>query len=155
MSKLSFKKIALVASLLCLPATASFASVLNVGVGQEKNFSVSCKSGNFVGVVEGVVGRHYYTGKYVHTKRYKITRLNGQSGGNKANINLTSGQAPAATRSNTVNSPDSMIQDGKWHDLRLTRSNMGVGNSRAEVYYQFIFDKSGTDPKCWSSSVYF
>lgn len=156
MSMLSLKKLAVVVSLACLPAAASFATTLSVGVGQQKPFSLTCKSGNFIGVVEGVVGRHFYAGKYVHTKRYKITRYNGQSGGNKANVNLSAGRSPNWSAHGTTSySPDRMIQDGKWHDLHLVRQNLAVGDAQVEVDYQFIFDKSGTDPRCWTRSVYF
>lgn len=157
MSKLSLKKLALVASLVCLPVTASFATTLTVGVGQQKAFTLSCKSGNFTGVVEGVVGNHFQVGKYVHTTRYKITRSNGQGGGNKANINLSAGKAPHYVGDGGVaKSPDSMKQDGNWHNLNLVRSNMGLGSStKGEAYYEFVFDKSGSDPRCSTSSIYY
>lgn len=69
MSTFSLKKLAVAASLVCLPATASFVTTLSVDVGQQKPFSLSCKDkdGNFFGVVEGVVGNHFKTGKWVHT----------------------------------------------------------------------------------------
>ena len=156
MSKFSFRKLVVVASLVCLPVTASFATNLNVGVGQSKTFSLSCKSGNFTGIVEGVVGNHYQAGKWVHTTRYKITRSNGQKGGNKANINLYAGKAPHFVGDGGSKSPDSMKQDGNWHNITLQRGNMGLGASlKGEAYFQFVFDKSLADPDCYTSSVYF
>ncbi|WP_321837382.1 hypothetical protein [Pseudomonas kulmbachensis] len=157
MSKLSLKKLAVVMSLVCLPAAASFATTLTVGVGQEKTFSLTCKSGNFVGVAQGKVGNHFQTGKWAHVTSYKITRLNGQSGGNKANVNLYASPAPNFGRSEHRDpSKDSMIQDGKLHNVLLKRSNMGlVSSKKGELYVEFVFDKSGPDPRCATSSVYF
>lgn len=156
MSKLSLKKLAVVMSLVCLPATASFATTLSVGVGQEKTFSLTCKSGNFVGVAEGKVGNHFQAGRWVHLTSYKITRLNGQKGGNKANVNLYASPAPNFIRNeHRAPSRDSMIQDGKWHSVALTRSNFVVASKKGELVVEFVFDKSGTDPRCYTSSVYF
>lgn len=150
----SIKKTLLVASLVCLPAAASYAADHHIPPGQQVPFSLSCSSGNFTGVVEGVMGNHFQVGKWVHTTRYKITRSNGQSGGNKANINLYAAKSPNYGEGK-ASSPDSMKQDGNWHDLNLTRQNMGVGSAEVELYYEFIFDKSGSDPRCSTRSKTF
>lgn len=148
-------KALVVVSLVCLPVAVSIAREIPVSVGNNYDFSLTCKTGNFIGVVEGTAGRHFQTGKWVQTNRYKITRINGQSGGNKANVNLSAGKAPNFDRGNMVYSPDRMIQDGKWHDLKLMRQNLAAGNSKVEASYEFIFDKSGYDPSCWTESLSF
>lgn len=155
MFSVRMKKTFAVVSLVLLPVAASVARDIPVSVGNNHDFSLTCKSGNFTGVVEGTAGRHAQAGKWVQTKRYKITRINGQKGGNKANVNLSAGKAPNFSRDNVVYSPDRMIQDGQWHDLNLTRHNLAAGSSRVEAAYEFIFDKSGSDPRCWTDSVTF
>ena len=151
----SIKKSLAVGFLVCTFVELSVARDIPVGIGKNHDFTLTCKAGNFTGVIEGTAGRHFQTGKWVHTKRYKITRINGQSGGNKANVNLSAGKAPNFDRGNMVYSPDRMIQDGKWHDLNLVRQNLAVGNARVEAFYEFIFDKSGPDPRCWTEAIRF
>jgi hypothetical protein len=99
---------------------------------------VSCSAGNFTGYAE--VATTASNGTISATlKQYRIQKHAGQSGGNKANVNLTVGQF-------TVKSADRMMQDGAWHWLGL--------NASAHDYVggvQFIFDKSGADPRCNAS----
>ncbi|WP_426624437.1 hypothetical protein ACPPVW_18825 [Leifsonia sp. McL0607] len=95
---------------------------------------------------------------------YRITRSNGQAGGNKANVNLffwveRGGVGPEVQKS--VWSADAMIQDGAWHNLGISgtianvpiqlkplysSSGYAVLSGVAEV--KFVFDKSGSDPSC-------
>lgn len=84
-------------------------------------------------------------GSYFQVEKYKITRFNGQSGGNKANLNIYMGHP--SDLSFAAFSPDSLRQDGQWHNLNL-RVNF-PGNATA-VKFKFIFDKSGSDPSCES-----
>ena len=76
------------------------------------------------------------------TVQYRITRLNGQSGGNKANINLYLYNEPSQWRHN---SPDSMWQDGQWHNYPNARASLRDWGW-ITVVVRFIFDKSGDDP---------
>ena len=54
-----------------------------------------------------------------------------------------------------VYSTNNMIQDGQWHELGLNRTNMGIGDAKAETSYEFAFDKSGADPTCWTERLGF
>ena len=99
----SIKKALAVGFLVCTFVEVSVARDIPVGIGKNHDFTLTCKAGNFIGVIEGTAGRHFQTGKWVHTKRYKITRINGQSGGNKANVNLSAGKArPSASNRVTL-----------------------------------------------------
>ena len=97
---------------------------------------------NFRGYVVG----HTVTspqGSYFQVEKYKITRSNGQSGGNKANLNIYMGH-PSDLNFAAL-SPDNLKQDSQWHNLNL-RVNFPAGAT--VVKFQFIFDKSGSDPSC-------
>lgn len=155
MVSLTMRKILTAAFLICLPVTSTLAREIPVSVGKNYDFTLTCRVGNFIGVVEGAAGNNYYIGKWVDTKRYKITRINGQKGGNKANVNLNAGKAPSFSRDNVVYSPNRMIQDGNWHDLRLSRMYFADRNTRSATSYEFIFDKSGRDPSCWTEVLNF
>jgi hypothetical protein len=74
--------------------------------------------------------------------QYRITRLNGQSGGNKANVNLYLCNEPSDW---WHNSPDSMWQDGQWHNYPNARASLRDWGW-ITVVVRFIFDKSGDDP---------
>ncbi|WP_066514309.1 hypothetical protein [Curtobacterium ammoniigenes] len=103
--------------------------------------TVSCSAGNFTGTAELRVSSPASDGSTTtgSVLRYRIQKHNGQQGGNKANINLFVG-------GNSAKSPDRMIQDGNWHTLDLWTAG---NSSRGEI--QFIFDKSGSDPRCSTS----
>lgn len=112
---------------------------------------VSCTNGNFKGEAEVRVDRNATTGAFgVDVLKYRITRSNGQGGGSKANVNL-SGYYYVDSKKHTSDSKssDSMKQDGAWHALSLRV----VGTPRPDrnatgSNVQFVFDKSGSDPKC-------
>jgi len=125
----------------------------------------SCTTGNFKGEVEtttqftpGGNGGEWKT----TVNRYRITRLNGQSGGNKANVDLSFGVNRVGFGNlvnRAANSPDAMIQDGQWHTLNTSGTIQDVpllhnrsGNIydplEASIAVKFTFDKSGADPSC-------
>jgi hypothetical protein len=118
---------------------------------------VSCDAANFRGTAE-VKWRWRDDGSDwkafdARMVRYKIDKLQGQSGGNKANINLgldTYYNGNEHTGYGWLNSPDAMKQDGQWHsDTILGKSGHTSrldGSAKASV--EFIFDRSGTDPRC-------
>jgi hypothetical protein len=75
------------------------------------------------------------------TSQYRITRLNGQGGGNKANLNLWVFGLSIWYDA----SLDALWQDGDWHSYNRGGSiTSQAGN--AWITAQFIFDKSGGDP---------
>lgn len=113
--------------------------------------NLSCTKGNFTGEVEVSWGRQYHPilGPIfvMQTHRYRITKRNGQQGGNKANLNI-------GTRTNQhsgswagARSPDNLVQNGQWYPLNIRNQDTRVAN-----YYfsevEFVFDKTGKDPKC-------
>ncbi|HEX5753727.1 MAG TPA: hypothetical protein VFZ09_46490 [Archangium sp.] len=128
----------------------------------------SCTVGNFKGEMEVTTT---FTprgsgGDWTTTvNRYRITRLNGQSGGNKANVDLSFyvnrvGLGPLVRKD--AYSPDAMIQDGQWHDLGLSgtiqdvpllysRSATSYDPLQSSVFVKFTFDKSGGDPSCMTA----
>lgn len=76
------------------------------------------------------------------TDRYMIT---GDINRRKANINVE--VTGNVTGSYVLNSPDSMRQDGVWHDW-LTEKNFSIGSSTAiTVKVAFIFDMDGPDDR--------
>lgn len=145
MRKLSINSLLLSLSLACLPLvshadTSAKSDTLRM---PSKPFSASCSSGNFTGEYKG----HYFdygSSKSVYVKQYKITKRNGQSGGNKANVNTTIANY-MGSGSKTFKSPDSMKQDGNWHDLNVSYHAPWAST---QVLVEFIFDKSGSDPRC-------
>ncbi|WP_415773513.1 hypothetical protein [Pseudomonas sp. LB3P38] len=84
----------------------------------------------------------------LHTSQYRITKFNGQSGGNKANLNLflMSGELWGNA------SPDAMWQDGDWHSY--VRGGSVLALPTVYVIAEFIFDKSGNDPSAGDIRVY-
>ncbi|MFJ4225704.1 hypothetical protein [Microbacterium sp. NPDC089695] len=111
---------------------------------------ISCSSGNFRG--EAVV--KFYSHELVQVSDYRIIKLNGQSGGSKANVNTTIwGESLSGYYSSfSKDSPDAMKQDGVWRPLG--HSAFRKLNSWLDVEVQFIFDKSGSDPRCTASTGY-
>lgn len=79
--------------------------------------------------------------------RYRITRSNGQSGGNKCNINCSLVSAPSYA-GDTIHSPDSMWSDGVWHNwyvkLVITPHPFDTVVASGAT---FIFDQAGNDPR--------
>lgn len=111
-------------------------------------FSVSCSNGNFTGEAKGVY-YNYGSNKSVYLQEYRITRQNNQSGGNKANVNLVVANF-LGSGSKEEKSPDSMKQDGQWHSQSL--AIMYAPWSSAQIRVEFIFDRSGSDPRCTGRS---
>ncbi|WP_434561547.1 hypothetical protein [Pseudomonas sp. Z4-20] len=102
--------------------------------------TLTVNKGNFRGEL---TFQYSFVGGYFDFKtlQYRITRFNGQSGGNKANINLHLWNEPSDWRSN---SPDAMWQDGKWHNYEREANLREWG--WITVWAEFIFDKGGGDP---------
>jgi len=98
----------------------------------EHGFQVTCEAGNFRGTVVGEI-TGYRPSRHIGVLGYRIEKLNGQQGGNKANVNLHA--------NSDKKSGDDLIQDGGWHDIRLVEF---AGPADVEI----IFDKSGSDPRC-------
>lgn len=89
---------------------------------------------------------------------YKFTRKNGQSGGNKANLDfhVVGYHRDKTDYSLWKNSPDNLRQDGEWHDLDtgiLTQPWWG-NSERIDVELEFTFDKSGGDPQSYDKRVF-
>jgi len=144
--KLSVTSLCLSLSLACLPLTSNAALPAQSDSAKMPSypFSLSCSKDNFTGEVRG----HYYNygsnGRSVYVDQYKITKRNGQSGGNKANVNTTIADANGGG-SKSFKSPDSMKQDGQWHDLGDFWHSPWTAT---QVRVEFVFDKSGKDPRC-------
>ena len=117
---------------------------------KEIPFQWSCKpsSGKFLGEVRG----HYYMGaggpESIYAMDYKITKLNGQSGGNKANLKMGHSKVPMLGWENQIKSNDDLKQDGQWHQLSKILAKYFNGRDNIEVGFEFVFDKSGADPSC-------
>lgn len=111
----------------------------------------SCSNGKFFGEAEYSVYRDSATGGFgVTVSKYRITRSSGQSGGNKANVKLDGYYYINSTKNDVKHhSSDSMKQDGQWHALALNIGGTPRPSSGAKgASLEFVFDKSGTDPKC-------
>lgn len=124
-----------------------------VQAGQVRGRKIyTCTKGNFRGEVEVSYGLETRPGYYgtqfaMRTHRYRIIKSNGQQGGNKANINIGARTNQHSGSWMTARSPDSMIQNGQWYDLNITSWR----EHTAPYYFseiEFVFDKSGKDPKC-------
>lgn len=106
--------------------------------------TLRCTKGNFTGELEVSWGGRPFV---MRAHRYRITKRNGQQGGNKANINMFTRTNQHSGNWEVARSPDKMVQNGQWYNLDLQ-----VTDYRAASYYfsevEFVFDKSGTDPKC-------
>lgn len=74
-------------------------------------------------------------------------------------MNLNAGRAPKFDRKDMVYSTNNKIQDGQWHELGLSRTNMGIGigigNAKAETSYEFVLDKMGAAPTCCTERLGF
>lgn len=93
--------------------------------------TVSCSRDNFIGEA-----KMEFNDNYLAITEYRITRINGQKGGDKANVNLIVDQ--------NYYSPDAMIQDGQWHKYW---GSVLKSPTRGDAV-QFIFDQSGWDVDC-------
>lgn len=112
--------------------------------------TVKCEVANFRGEAEvswEIRGDHLSTS----VDSYRITRLNGQSGGNKANLNhrITGKDYSGwAFEDSWASSSDSMQQDGLWHTLGQTRNRDVSDDPTLFAQVEFVFDRTGPDPKC-------
>lgn len=77
---------------------------------------------------------------YCYTSQYRITKLNGQEGGYRANLHF----AFSSVQYWGNDSPDALWQDGAWHSYG--RGGWIGANGRAHVFIKFVFDKPGSDP---------
>jgi len=113
--------------------------------------TLSGSNGNYKG--ELTFQHRYVDGRLqFKTTKYRITRSNGQSGGNKANINILIDNSAGQWSSF---SPDSMWQDGQWY-VYERNTDMRIWDKWATVYILFIFDKPGApDPDVTVSKQYY
>ena len=120
-----------------------------LSAGRSVTDTLVATTGNF----KGEVTYSYWWGGsgtvfYCYTSQYRITRLNGQQGGNKANLNFFFD----SLQSWSSRSPDAMWQDGAWHSY--ARGGWIGANKQARFFAEFVFDKSGDDPKASSQKRY-
>ena len=112
----------------------------------------TCKKGNFTGETELGYAREILsngqTAFVMRTYGYRITKSNDQQGGNKANIKIRSRVNQHGGHWARGESPDSLVQNGNWYTDRGAESH----DMRQAAHYfgqiEFVFDKSGADPKC-------
>lgn len=161
---------AVLASLLVVPLAAEPAQAMPSQAPVSVKLTQTCSTGNFTGEADltATFTPTGNSGTWTTTvDRYRITRSNGQAGGNKANVDLSfwvnwgTGQTAEYKE---AKSADAMIQDGAWHGLGTsgTLTNLPLQSSRTEqlfdqmnahVVVQFTFDKSGIDPSCRAGRV--
>lgn len=125
-------------------------------------FTYSCSNGNFKGEIELEYAFQVKGGSKmfnVSPQKYRITRYNGQHGGNKANVSFQAGIQDAGGYKYdgvTQHSPDSMQQDGKWHDLNMNAVSIATDSGgKGWTNIEFVFDKSGKDPQCSEMMWYY
>lgn len=125
-------------------------------LAESGEYTAPCSNGDFKGELK-VAWETTVSQLRVRGVEYRITRSGGQEGGDKANILIMARfKGTILTHSYTVKSPDAMLQDGAWHalpqplDLVVTAPE---GLTVAEEIVQFVFDKSGIDPKCEFSTT--
>mgnify|MGYP001041812262 CR=1 FL=1 len=144
MIKLSVTSLCLSLSLACLPLTSNAALPAQSDSAKMPSypFSLSCSKDGFRGEARG----HYYNygqnGRSVYVDQYRI--LNADPDRNKANVNTTIANASGGG-SKSFKSPDSMKQDGQWHDLGDFWHSPWPAT---QVRVEFVFDKKGGDPRC-------
>ncbi|WP_339473532.1 hypothetical protein [Pseudomonas sp. RL_5y_Pfl2_69] len=118
-----------------------------------KEFALGCSNGNFVGRASGIYTIDPKTRAVsAHIQKYKITRLGLQNGGNKANLNMGMSNS-SSTVAMGVYSLDNLRQDDWWREVALSRWLTRVPGYPVSVGIEFVFDKSGADPKCKASKV--
>ena len=110
----------------------------------ESAFSHSCSTGKFVGYVQGVIAGSGSTIHYVRVDRYRIVKTDGHTDRSKANVNI---KTVSRNETRVTKSADAMKQDRQWHDLKMANYNPGLRSAEIEM----IFDKSGSDPRCFIS----
>lgn len=135
---------------------ASSAMFVSVSASANSNlitqeFWIGCSNGKFSGSAYGINTFDSKTNTVsTHIKKYKITREWNQSGGNKANLNL--GMTHSTTSNGmSVYSADNLRQDDFWREVSLSKSMIWVPGYPMSFGIEFVFDKSGIDPKCKAS----
>ena len=118
-----------------------------------KDFVIGCNGGDFGGRAMGVYTIDPKTRTVsAHIQKYKIFKFKNQSGGNKANLNMGMSHSSTSTAM-TVYSADNLKQDDYWREVSLSRWLPQVPGYPISVGIEFVFDKSGKDPKCKASTV--
>ena len=118
-----------------------------------KEFVIGCNGGDFGGRAMGVYTIDPKTRTVsAHIQKYKIFKFKNQSGGNKANLNMGMSHSSTSTAM-TVYSADNLKQDDYWREVSLSRWLPQVPGYPISVGIEFVFDKSGKDPKCKASTV--
>ena len=116
-----------------------------------KEFAVGCNGGDFGGRAMGVYTIDPKTRTVsAHIQKYKIFKFKNQSGGNKANLNMGMSHSSTSTAM-TVYSADNLKQDDYWREVSLSKSMIWVPGYPMSFGIEFVFDKSGIDPKCKAS----
>lgn len=119
-------------------ASSSFAQV-------SKKFTVGCSNGSFNGTASLHVTRGY--GKIlVNVTDYKISAPSSSKSRSKANVNVQVWGATGNRWTSWAKSDDNLKQDGLSHSLYLKQEVNETRLGSAQV--EFVFDKSGKDPKC-------
>ena len=120
-----------------------------------KEFAVGCNGGDFGGRATGVYTIDPKTRAIsAHIQKYKIFRFDNKSAGNKANLNMGMSHSNTTTAM-SVYSADNLRQDDTWRSVSLSRWLHQVPGYPVSVSVgvEFVFDKSGKDPKCKASAV--
>jgi len=119
-------------------------------LGDKFTTTLSVTSGNFMGEL---TFQYWWSAThfYFKTAQYRITRSNGQVGGNKANVNIKIDNSAGSWYNE---SPDALWQDGAWHSY-WRETELRVWDKWATVYVTFIFDKSGDDPRGTTYKQYY
>lgn len=118
----------------------------------------TCSNGNFRGEAE-ISTRYttdYYQGSHAEAvvTKYKITKSNGQQGGNHANVNLRlRSYSPGNTTGVWGYSSDNLLQNSTWQKLGVWEDVDAFKGQPVETSVEFVFDKTGSDPKC-TAKVY-
>lgn len=110
-----------------------------------KKFTASCTNGSFTGTAYLEASR-FYNLLGVTMTDYKIQAPSSSKSRSKANANMSVYSTSSYSTSTWARSNDNLKQDGlvhsQWLSANITEARLGV----AQV--EFVFDKSGNDPKC-------
>jgi hypothetical protein len=155
------------------PVEEDFSGWSDVSSGSRQRKTLEVRKDNFVGELEyssTLVGKKLQ----VLLQRYRIQRLNGQEGGDKANIKFALEEwndahelswldcpsdavgcigdweeqsSPAASTGWKDIVGDAGIQDGEWHDIDTSYEVPADSKAGFRGRVEFIFDKSNGDPR--------
>ena len=116
---------------------------------------VSCSTGNFIGSAKVNITLVDLVAKQAKVTEYKITKINNQQGGNRANLHLLAEKGMYLNFPSGLGnfigvggySKNNLLQDGAWHTPtnEIIVSSSGLLRTMA---VKFIFDKNGPDPSC-------